>query len=430
MEEQYFEVTNFFNTIYPFKMKGGGVILDDACFTGNKFLSETKSMIRHAVDRIKRTGTAVASMNVYRQYKGKCRRSSAYLWRLNHIVIDIDYMGSTVFNIEYLENTLEQNIIWHIESYGIPAPNYIVFTGLGGCHLYYQFEDLPNANGKMEEAVQALKMKLVSAWVETEKNLDVFGAGYQVDVQAVDSSRVFRVPGSIHPDTGRICRMKDTGTPRYIYKNLCSLVDEKRWNGQYAVINAFRDIENTRAEGGRKNKIFKPFFGHGMTAHYLGVKRLNELMSLAEHDWGFSGCREKAGHLAWVWARDAGMDEMEIKEYLIKLNKLFYAPLTVRELFYTARGSGKSYKYTNERIRSVLGIDSSDGYFTGGRSRKFKDRAGKAKKHKKMIAALILAGKKIREIAGEIGLSISLIKRRRTEMKNAEGFTFWASCPA
>lgn len=57
----------------------------------------------------------------------------------------------------------------------------------------------------------------------------------------------------------------------------------------------------------------------------------------------------------------------------------------------------------------------------------FKDRAGKTRLHKKLIAALVLAGKKIREIAQELRLSVSLVKRRRTEMNKAEGFGSWAA---
>jgi DNA-binding NarL/FixJ family response regulator len=72
-----------------------------------------------------------------------------------------------------------------------------------------------------------------------------------------------------------------------------------------------------------------------------------------------------------------------------------------------------------------LGLTGSDGFFVGHSAREFKDRAGKAKKHKKLIAGLVLLGKKIREIAAELKLSVSLIKRRRSEIKKTEGFTYW-----
>ena len=77
----------------------------------------------------------------------------------------------------------------------------------------------------------------------------------------------------------------------------------------------------------------------------------------------------------------------------------------------------------------ALELDDSEGDFTGRRSREYQNRAGKTWLHKKWIAALVLAGKKIREIAQELHLSISLVKRRRAEMKKAGGFKFWDAVP-
>lgn len=76
-----------------------------------------------------------------------------------------------------------------------------------------------------------------------------------------------------------------------------------------------------------------------------------------------------------------------------------------------------------------MGLDGTEGYFAGRPLRRFRDRAGKTRLHKKLIAALVLAGKKIREIARELRLSVSLVKRRRTEINRAKGFGFWAAFP-
>ena len=151
------------------------------------------------------------------------------------------------------------------------------------------------------------------------------------------------------------------------------------------------------------------------------------MLALARSGWGFWHCREKAAHLMWIWGRDAGLSISECEERLCQLNAMYHAPLSERELLRTARGNDKSYSYTNESIRNVLGLDRSDGFFVGHRAREFKNRAGKSKRHKKLIAALVLIGKKISEIASELRLSLSIVKRRRTEIKKAEGFKFWAA---
>lgn len=429
--QQRKEIRSFFKAIYGSSMKGGGVIMDDAHFGQRCLARSTTGMIRQAEKCIQDTRTSFVSLNIFKpNANGYYRRTEQYLWRFNHIVIDIDYLGDFAFDYTVLEDELERKIRWFSISYGIPLPNSIVFTGSGGCHLYYLFEDLPNGKEKrMTYGIQAVKTKLAARWVETENYLDSIGAGYQVDLTALDASRMLRVPGSIHERTGRMCRMKMLGVPRYNYKALCKMLDEKKWNGTYALMNAYRDIEHSRhGYGGTLRKLFR-YAGGDMTAHCLGVKRLNELFALAHQGWGFIGCREKAAHLAWIWSRDAGLSQRETEHRLRELNRLFYAPLSERELLYTARGSGKQYKYTNERIRMELGLDGTEGFFSGRRSRKGKNRTKTTVIHKKKIAALVLAGKKIVEIARELGLSISLIKRRRTEMKKAEGFSFWAAVP-
>lgn len=104
-------------------------------------------------------------------------------------------------------------------------------------------------------------------------------------------------------------------------------------------------------------------------------------------------------HSTWVWGRDAELSEDEIRDRLLELSACVYQPLLGKELFYTAKENGKSYQYTNIRIRLALGLDDSERYFTDRRSREYKDRAGKTRRHKKWIAALVLARKKIYEVA-------------------------------
>ena len=112
-----------------------------------------------------------------------------------------------------------------------------------------------------------------------------------------------------------------------------------------------------------------------MTKQFLGAKRLRELLRLAHAGWGFQDCRELAAHFAWIWGRDAEFSEDEIRNKLRELNACFYQPISERELFYTARGNGKSYRYTNTRIRLALGLDGSEGYFTVSADDKMKENA-------------------------------------------------------
>ena len=425
--EQKKQVDYFLQQIYGFDFKTGSAYLCGAGFDGQKAYSSLYVLRKQALYLIQNTGEAYISLNIFKSRQGYCRRAEKYLWRFNHIVIDIDFQQDFSPDYEAVEQELERQIRWHSTYGDAPMPNAIVFTGSGGCHLYYIFEDLPNGKkGRMAEGIQAVKMQLLARWVPLEKSLQEEGLDFHVDTQAVDASRVFRVPGSSHRDTGRMCRMKPLRLASYGYKELCRCISDIPWNGDYAVVNARRDIERMRFGYGQSERRSKPYT---MTKQFLGAKRLRELLRLAHAGWGFQNCRELAAHFAWVWGRDAELSEDEIRDKLLELNACFYRPLSEKELFYTAKGNGKSYRYTNVRIRLTLGLDDSEGYFTGRRSREYKDRAGTTRRHKKWIAALVLAGKKIREIAQELHLSVSLVKRRRTEMKKAEGFTFWAAVP-
>jgi hypothetical protein len=426
-EEQKAQTAYFFREIYDTTLKGGGAVLDDANFGCQTIRCSVNGMIAQASRNIQDTGVSFVSVNIFKQNKnGYFRRTDDFLWRFNHIVIDIDFMGDFMPDYNALEEQLIQNIRWYAESYGIPMPTHITFSGSGGCHLYYKFESLPNGfDRKMVKGIQATKMKLIARWVECESNLVKYVEGFKVDDKASDSSRVFRVPGSIHEETGRMCRIMRTGIPTYSYKALCAALDECPWNGTYAIINASRDIEYIRSGFKKKQSAFP--FASQMTSEWLGSKRIYEMFALARSGWGFWNCREKAAHLMWVWCRDTGLPIEECEEKLCQLNDMYHTPLSKRELLRTARGNDKSYYYTNNSIRSVLGLDGSEGFFVGHHVREFKDREGKAKRHKKLIAALVMLGKKISEIADELRLSISIVKRRRTEIKKSEGFKFWAA---
>lgn len=286
---------------------------------------------------------------------------------------------------------MEQQIRWHGTYGDAPMPNAIVFTGSGGCHLYYIFEELPNGKkGRMAEGIQAVKMQLLARWVQIEKTLQDEGLDFHVDTQAIDASRVFRIPGSIHRDTGRMCWMKPLRSTPYGYKELCRCLSDAPWKETYAVANAHRDIERVRFGYGQSDRRSEPCT---MTKQFLGAKRLRELLRLAHAGWGFQDCRELAAHFAWLWGRDAEFSEDGIRDKLGELNTCFYQPISERELFYTARGNGKSYRYTNSRIRLALGLDGSEGYFTGRRSREYKNRAGKTRLHKKMDCGAGAGGK-------------------------------------
>lgn len=119
---------------------------------------------------------------------------------------------------------------------------------------------------------------MLARWVQIEKTLQDEGLDFHVDTQAIDTGRVFRIPASIHWDTGRMCWMKPLRSTPYGYKELCRCLSDGPWKGTYAVANARRDIERARFGYGQSNRRSELYT---MTKQFLGVKRLKELLRLS-----------------------------------------------------------------------------------------------------------------------------------------------------
>lgn len=86
-----------------------------------------------------------------------------------------------------------------------------------------------------------------------------------------------------------MCIMKQMRPERYVYKEFCRCLMDKPWKGEYALRNAYRDIERARNGYGRKPCETGRYI---MTKERLGTKRLNELIELARSG-GASSVAEK-----------------------------------------------------------------------------------------------------------------------------------------
>ena len=172
------------------------------------------------------------------------------------------------------------------------------------------------------------------------------------------------------------------------------MLEDKPWNGDYAIQNANRDIERSRNGFGMKKPVKVPFSNKYLTEQCLADKRMDDMFRLARQGHGFYNCREFSAFLTWILVRQAGLSEQMCEAKLRELNGYFHAPLSDRELLRTARGRDKNYWYRNETIRDRLGLSLVDGFFVSRRAREFKNCAGKTRRHKKLIAGLVLLGKK------------------------------------
>lgn len=424
------QTKTFFETIYPEDYKGGSVVLSNGHFRKISKRSSREGAIKAASKLLgsRKDGQAFTSANLFFTDKhGVCRRGKPHLFGINHIVFDLDVDFPEETSHQQLASTetlLTEFVLWEGKYGDLPMPNLITYTGSGGIHLYYCFERLPR---QMFDSIQALKWAIAEKLVYMERELiEKYGLSVRLDTGTFDVSRMDRIPGGIHPETGRMCICHPTEkTEPYKYLDLVSEVSGGiKWKGQYVIENSQRHIERLR------DLSYKPF-QHGYivqsTPAFLAKKRTEEIFRLAKSGYKFVGCRERAIFFLRVWGKDLNLNCDEINHMCKTLNSYFHQPLVDRELFRTSNPR-RSYKFKNSTIRNYLCLSSEDRFFRDGmKTRKNKGRKQKTFSQKSAIAKLVCAGKKIREIAHILGVSISLVKRRRAEMEKSEGFLAWVN---
>ena len=137
--------------------------------------------------------------------------------------------------------------------------------------------------------------------------------------------------------------MKPLRSTPYGYKEFCRCLSDVPWKGAYAAANARRDIERARFGYGRKDWRSEPYT---MTKQFPWSQTAAGTAPACSCRMGIPGLPGVGGALRLGLETDAELSEDEIRDKL-ELNDCFYQPISERELFYTARGNGKSYRYTN-----------------------------------------------------------------------------------
>ncbi|MGN0006371.1 MAG: helix-turn-helix domain-containing protein [Candidatus Gastranaerophilaceae bacterium] len=353
------------------------------------------------------------TLNSYRKPKNdkKSIRNNKDLWGLDCIMIDID--GDC--DLCGKEPELIENLSWFWkEKKLLPEPNLYSFTGGGGIHLYYTFQRLPK---NMANSINNLKKLFANAFEELDKAYGVFPyitntqgktITYKVDKRCLDSQRYDRIPGSVNPKTGNTCVCFKTEAPRYTLQELYAFAEEfkkekkKTPKKQKTTIKTSKRIPLAR--------VFN--------------KRIKGLFALQKNGKDFQGCREYALFILASSARQLGYSYEETSALLNKFNNGFEVPLRACELNAILR-KNKVYKFTNEYIKNVLNISEEEEKYLFSEKRPG-DRKERTFNNRVNIAKLVIKGKTISEIAKLLGVSESLVKRVRCDIKRLGGFIKWA----
>lgn len=418
----YTQLQLYFNTIHDIRgMERGGLFQfapqNHLQLFYNEKPEKCVSKINSLLNKY-RCNSIYCSLNYFKPISNKTNlRRAANLWGIDCIMIDID--GTK--ELCGMEQEVYRVLKWAWEHKKIPQPNLISVTGGGGLHLYYAFEYLP---ASMKASVQALKWSIVSLLVPFERDFPYKeDFKFHIDTKVMDPQRLDRVPGSVNPKTGNKCYCFATGKERYTYKELLNLVSpDETYSSRIAIEQFKRDINYFRRckqDSKKRKKNYKTV----LSPQKLAESRLNKIMLLVKNGKKFENCREMVCFFVRTWCKQLNKTEQEEKQILLYLNDCFYEPLTERELF-KATKPNKEYHFSNSYLFSSLFLTEDEtrifcpNYRPGNRKQKTTE-------HKMKISLLVQKGFKIKEIAKMLHLSESIVKRRRTEIKKGEGFSYW-----
>ncbi|MDJ8927814.1 DNA-binding response regulator [Clostridium perfringens] len=257
-----------------------------------------------------------------------CRRLEN-IKELNTLFIDLDYYKTGKIRAQVLMD-LEKNYF----NQSIPIPNYVIDSGRG-MYLIWLINAVPSQALPLWKAIQDYLYK----------QLKDFGA----DRQALDATRILRVPGSINSKS----------------KTVVSILDE------YDYVYDLREIQNGflpelkpyEKKKGRPSKI--NFIFRERSLYFGRIQDIIKLCELREYD--LKGHREIILFLYRYYLCSFTEDVEKALEDVIELNNSFRQPLRENEAIRATRSAercyldkNKQYKYKNDTLIELLEITEEE----------------------------------------------------------------------
>ncbi|WP_075841443.1 replication protein, partial [Clostridium perfringens] len=257
-----------------------------------------------------------------------CRRLEN-IKELNTLFIDLDYYKTDKTEDQVLID-LEKNYF----NQSIPIPNYVIDSGRG-MYLIWLINAVPSQALPLWKAVQDYLYK----------QLKCFGA----DRQALDATRILRVPGSINSKS----------------KTVVNILDE------YEYVYDLREIQNGflpelkpyEKKKGRPSKI--NYIYRERSLYYGRIQDIIKLCELREYD--LKGHRELILFLYRYYLCSFTEDIEKALNDALELNSMFRQALSEREVIRATRSAeicyldkNKQYKYKNETLIELLEITEEE----------------------------------------------------------------------
>ena len=257
-----------------------------------------------------------------------CRRLEN-VKELNCLYIDLDYYKTGKVRSQILMD-LEENYF----NKKIPIPNYVLDSGRG-LYLIWRINKVPSQALPLWKAVQDYFYN----------QLKSLGA----DRQALDSTRILRVPNSINSKSNTVV----------------SIIE------QYDYIYDLREIQNNflptlkpkEKKKGRPSKI--NFIYRERSLYYARIQDIIKLCELREYD--LKGHREVILFLYRYYLCTFTEDLTKALNDVLELNNMFTQPLKENEVIKATRSAEKcyldkikEYKYKNDTLIELLEISEEE----------------------------------------------------------------------
>ena len=256
-------------------------------------------------------------------------RRLEFIKELKTLFIDIDYY-KIGFSKEQILMNLEENFF----NQSIPIPNYVIDSGRG-MYLMWLINAVPSKALPLWKAVQEYLYK----------QLKCFGA----DRQALDATRILRVPGSINSKSKTVVRILDEYN--YVY-NLREIQNE--------FLPELKPYEKKKGRPKKINFIFRE-----RSLYYGRIQDIIKLCELREYD--LKGHRELILFLYRYYLCSFTEDTQKALNDVLELNNTFKQPLIEREAIRATTSAercyldkNKEYRYKNDTLIELLEITEEE----------------------------------------------------------------------
>ncbi|MDU5211566.1 MAG: DNA-binding response regulator [Clostridium sp.] len=322
-----------------------------------------------------------------------------------NVYISINTFYSTFRRLEYLKELKAQfidldtyktgftkeQIIMHLEAdyfnKSIPRPNLIIDSGRG-LYLIWLLNSVPS--------------KALPLWKAIEEYLYSVLKQFGADRQALDPTRILRVPGSINSKSNTTVNVIEQYD--YIY-------DLREIQNEY-----LPELEERKAK--KKGRPSKTVFIHReRSLYYARIQDIIKLCELREYD--LKGHRELILFLYRYYLCYFLEDTQKALEDVLELNREFVYPLSETEVIRATRSAervylskDKDYKYKNETLIELLLITELEETYMSTiiskrefkRRKNLRDREYQKNKYKEKLKSEGKMSKKeeLRQLRGKI----------------------------